>query len=531
MLTHELIHTAQQGGPGRASPDDAEAQAHHDAHNLDALGPLVSTGAAYVAFAAEDWLQSTPDVEHYGFTELQDELRAVNEWLARQTVSSPEADRMMEAKAALEGVIARKQGAIRAADRPPPRRRGRVQASVAQPALPEQTEMPRVLRERTSAQLTDPAEIRTETDRITAWLQRPDLSRADRSILHQELASLEPTLGAELDRASAQRQQNRLAQAFSPAAGADRAGVLENIRRIESIRPYQEQPGMAYVMHNGELLVFPQELGDSVRAEATAALQEASRRAQDMNWSTKFRMNEHMRLNEDQWIVGFWVGVVSGEQAEDLQSRMLGPMKDSNMALIRYRTAQQRGSLMEMADAVFTAVEKADEAQTIVLNGIKSAMSAAGSIVRGLTITRNLSFAVALSVGAILAAPVVAAGVAGTGATGLLATGVTALGTGTVVGGEGVLLGFAGGAGGELVAGHGGRAALRTGLSEGQRVGEQGFAIGVGGGASLGLARNLGVGAAGLTRGGQLWRGALAGAGRECDRLDDRSRIERRAQR
>ena len=514
LLRHELIHAAQQADGGTASPDAAEAQAVRGAHHPGALGPLVSAGSPYVAFAAEDWLQSTPNIRQYGFTALADELRAVNEWLSRQTVSSPDSDRMMEAKTALEGEIARRQGAARAADRPPPRHRGRGRAPAVQAELPEQTEMPRILRERTSKPLTDPAEIRTEVDRITAWLQRPDLSRADRSILRQELASLEPSVGAELNRASAQRQQSRLARAFSPAAGADRAGVLENIRLIESIRPYAEQPGMAYVIHGGEQLVFPQELGDRVRAEATAALKEASRSAQNMNESSMFRMNEHMRLNyEDQPVVGFVVSVVSGEEPVELQSRMLPRIWDSNKALDRYRTAQRRRSLTEMADAVFTAVEKADEARTIVLAGIDRAMAAAGTVVTGLTIVRNLSFAITLSIGAILAAPVVAAGVAGTGATGLTATGLTAIGTGGVGAGEGFLLGFTGGAGGELAAGHGGRAALRTGLSEGGRVSEQGLAIGVGGGASFGLARNLGVGAAGLTRGGQLWRSALAGGG------------------
>jgi Domain of unknown function (DUF4157) len=517
LLTHELIHVAQQASYGDATPAEAEHEAeHHAAHGVP--GPILGTGGSYPAFAPEDWLQSTPNLQQYGFTELVDELRAVNEWLNRQTAGTQDSDRMFEAKTALEGELARRQGAIRAADRPPPRRRGRAQGAAApaaaQPDLPAQTEMPRVLRERTNTQLTDPAEIRTEVDRITAWLQRPDLTRSDRSILRAELATLEPGLGADLNRASGQRQQNRLAQAFSPAAGADRAGVLENIRVIESIRPYQEQPGMAYVVHHGELLVFPQELGARVRAEATAALQAASRSAHEMNEGTQYRMSEHMKLNyEDQYVVGFFVSVVSGEEPVELQSRMLGPLSQSNIALSRYRTAQQRGSLSEMADAVFTAVEKADQAQTIVLDGIDRAVSAAGSIVRGLTITRNLSFAIALSIGAILAAPVVAAGVAGTGATGLLATGMTALGTGTVVGGEGFLMGFAGGAGGELAAGHGGHAALRSGLSEGHRVGEQGFAIGVGGGASVGLARNLGVGAVGLSRGAQLGRGALAGSG------------------
>jgi len=151
LLAHELIHAAQQAGHGTASPGEAEAQAHQGAHDLGALGPLASAGAGSVAFAAEDWLQATPDIRHYGYTELLDELRAVTEWLDRQTASTPKRDRMAEAKAAIEAEIARRKGAVSAAERPPPRRRGRGKAPEAQPELPEQTEMPRVLREHASS--------------------------------------------------------------------------------------------------------------------------------------------------------------------------------------------------------------------------------------------------------------------------------------------------------------------------------------------------------------------------------------------
>ncbi|MDB5244015.1 MAG: hypothetical protein JWP57_4641 [Spirosoma sp.] len=268
---------------------------------------------------------------------------------------------------------------------------------------------------------------------------------------------------------------------------------------------------MAYVVHDGEMLVFPQELADRVRAETVVALRYAARRARDMNESSRYRLSEHMRLNyEEQPYVGFVVSLVSGEEPVELQSRALDPLSDSNIALSRFARAAEAGSLSEMGDAVFTAVEEADQAQQIVLAGIDRAIAAAGTVVQGLTITRNLAFTIALSIGAILAAPVVAAGVAGFGVTGLAATGLTALGTSGVVGAGGFALGFAGGAGGELVSAGGGRRALSAGWGEGLRVGGQGAAIGLGGGATLGLARNLGVGAEGLSTAQNIWRGALA---------------------
>ncbi|MGW2826951.1 eCIS core domain-containing protein [Streptomyces sp. NPDC001443] len=517
LLVHEAVHAAQQSAGGTAGAEEAEHQAAAAGRGVPPTA-LAGTAAPYVAWAPEDWLTTTPDVRRYGLSDLTDEARAVDEWLGRQIATTPEVDRMVEARAALRAELARRAQALSpTGPRPRPAApRGARRAApgpAAEPAPPE-TEMPHVLRDRTSTPLTDPAAIRAEADRIAAWLLRTDVSRADRATLRAELALLAPAVTADLDRAGAQRRQARLARALVPAATEDRSGVLANLRTIESIRPYDAVPGSAYVVHQGELLVFPLETAQRVRAEVLSSLAEAARRARGINDSTEFRMKEHLRLNyEQQQVVGFLVSVVSGEEPVELQARMLGPLAESDMALNRFRAAARAGSLVEMGDAVLGAVEQADRAQQIVLEGIDRAVAAAGSIVHGLEITRNLAFAVALSVGAVLAAPVVAAGVAGLGATGLTATALTATGTGVVVGGEGLVLGFTAGAGGELAAGHGSRAALSAGTKEGLRVGGQGAAIGFGGGASLGLARTLGVGARGLSRLQSIGRGALAQGG------------------
>lgn len=521
LLVHEAVHAAQQSAGGTAGAGEAE----HQAAAAGRGGPptaLAGTAAPYVAWAPEDWLSTTPDVRRYGLSDLTDEARAVDEWLSRQIASTPDVDRMLEARAALRAELARRAPAPTPAGprpRPAAPRGGRRTAPgpAAEPALPE-TEMPHVLRDRASTPLTDPAEIRAEADRIAAWLLRPDVSRADRAVLREELTLLAPAVAADLDRAGAQRRQARLARALAPAATQDRAGVLADLRIIESIRPYEAVPGSAYVIHEGELLVFPLETAQRVRAEVLASLAEAARRARGINDSTRFRMNEHLRLNyEQQKVVGFLVSVFSGEEPVELQARMLGPLAESGTALGRFRAAARGGSLVDMGDAVLSAVEQADRAQQIVLDGIDRAVAAAGSIAHGLEITRSLAIAVALSVGAVLAAPVVAAGVAGLGATGLTATALTAAGTGAVVGGEGLVIGFTAGAGGELAAGHGVRAALSAGVDEGLRVGAQGVSIGVGGGASFGLARTLGVGvgvgARGLSRLQSIGRGALAQGG------------------
>ncbi|MFJ4783905.1 DUF4157 domain-containing protein [Streptomyces sp. NPDC088794] len=516
LLVHEAVHAAQQSLGGTAGAAEAERQAVAVGRGGASTGAPAGT-APYVAWAPEDWLSTTPDVRRYGLSDLMDEARAVDEWLARQIATTPEVDRMQEAKAALQAELSRRSPALTPGgprSRPARPRGGRRSAPAPTPEVLPETEIPHVLRDRVSMPLTDPVEVRAEADRIAAWLLRTDVSRADRATLRQELALLAPAVAADLDRASTERQQGRLTRALAPTGSGDRAGILANLRIIESIRPYDASPGSAYVIHEGELLVFPLETAQRVRAQVLNSLADAARRTRGMNDTTEFRMDEHLRLNyEEHPVVGIVISVANWERPVTLQARMRGPLTASNTALARYREAAGRGSLVDMADAVLTAVESADKAQQIVLDGIDRAVSTAGSIVHGLEITRNVAFVVALSVGAILAAPVVAAGVAGLGATGLTATALTAVGTGAVVGGEGLALGFTSGAAGELVAGHGVDAALSTGWTEGLRVGAQGVAIGVGGGASLSLARTLGVGAQGLSRLGSFGRGALAQGG------------------
>ncbi|HET7864310.1 MAG TPA: hypothetical protein VFL86_07850, partial [Burkholderiaceae bacterium] len=115
----------------------------------------------------------------------------------------------------------------------------------------------------------------------------------------------------------------------------------------------------------------------------------------------------------------------------------------------------------------------------------------AETAVTALEITRDVSFAVAASIGAVVAAPFVAGVVAGAGATGTLATGLTIVGTGTLVGtGTGVVRGGSA-ALGVGVAGGSADEALAALRSEGTRGFVDGFVAGAGGSAARALAPAL----------------------------------------
>ncbi len=450
LLIHELVHAAQQRAEGEATPAQAEQQARAVdsgagvTGSLGAVG-LMGTGRSYVAYAAADWLQSSPDVRTYGYSALYDELIEIDEWLDRQTGSTPEFGRMQQARAVIEDEITRRYGAVTAQNQPQRRR----------------------------------LEKEGETE------------------------------GA------------RLARALLANGASDRPGVLANLRMIDSIRPYHGLPGMAYLVHEGEMRIFPQVLADQVRAEVTSALRNTATSARVMNAGTQASMQSHFELNyEKQPVVGFIVSVLSRETASELEKRMMGPLRDSEIALQRFRNAERTGSLAEMGEAAYTAVEKAEEAGTIVSEGVDRSIAAAGSAVTGLTTTRDLAYTVSLSIGAILAAPVAASGVAGLGVTRPVASVLASLGTTGVVGIEGSLLGWVGGFGGELASGGGVHRAWSAGLSEGKRVGTEGALLGLNFGTTHVLANSLGVGASSLGVGakslsawGKVWRSALAEAG------------------
>ncbi|KUN51071.1 hypothetical protein AQJ43_29735 [Streptomyces avermitilis] len=520
LLRHELMHAAQQtmtrrGGAAGTAPTElraaAEEQAARAAERPERAEPPVAVGP-HVAAAAEGWLNSTADVRNYGMTQLLDELNAVNEWLDRQTTSTPEDDTMLAAKAAIEAELARKNRAMAAPDRTRRGRRPRGAAPAAE-ELPQQVPMPRVLAERTSTVPADAVEARTEVDRITAWLQRPDLSRQDRALLRQELKELAPHLAADLARASGERRQARLTEAFTPVAEQS-SGLVDNLRTIEGIRPSVEQPGMAYVIHRDEMLLFPQELADQVREQTVAALADAARGIRTMNAATDERMRHHLHLNyEEQPYVGFAGSVVGGEEPYEVQDRVRDPWLEAVAALRDFDKARRQGALVAMGEAVLAATAQAEQARAVVNAGVGKAEAAAGDIADALTTVRNLSYTVALAAGAIIAAPLAASAVAGMGATGLTATALTTAGTAGMVGAGGAGLGFVGGAGGEAVSGGSARQVLRAGLEEGQRVGIEGLQTGAGAGAATGFARNLGLHAVRMSRAQTMVRSAVAQGG------------------
>ena len=522
LLAHELAHVVQQEGGASGSPEldhgashelaaQAATQAYASGGPIDAGGP---TGVG-MARSVDDWLVSTPDINSWQHSDLTDEIVQLEQWLGNQIEGSQDTARIEGALVMLRARLAEIEGRALAKPRRTRSRRGRStrEAAPVEPAGP--VDRPRVLREGTSLGTDDPDEMRREVDEIVAYLQRSDLPREERTILQQELSALAPAVSADIQRRAGEHRSRRVAQALTPRVNTDaRAYLVEQVSRVESIRPLAERPGFAYLMDGNELITLTEEEAGAIRIRTMAALEDARHKIGGANDGAMDLWMAQAEVERDNLFAAWGTSVFTGvDSASDIYDKFEPYYDRASAALGRYASMRRQGNLVEMANALADAEENAVIARTMVKQWHGDVIEGAESVVRGLTITRNAAFTIVLVLGAVVAAPVVAAGVAGTGATGALATGLTALGTGGVVGTGGAVLGGGSAAAGEAAAGGSRAQILEAGRTEGARWGETGFKIGVTGPLARAAGGALGVGAQGLSRTQQLLRGGLASGG------------------
>jgi hypothetical protein len=439
---------------------------------------------------------------------LVEDIDQIKEWLDRQTTSSFESTHLEDSLVQLRAEVARRNKAVSAKTlKPPPTAKAtKGKPAKAQPepkGTSSKDDMPRVLLERSSIIFKDAEERRQEYDHIIAWLQHSDLSKEDRGLLRDELGFLAPEFQKDREQRAQTRRAAILSKALGITASNERLQVLEMMRRIDGIRPMQERPGISYLLDGSEMHLLNNEAVAALRANVLKSLDQAANRARNMNEATFSDGQDFLKLNyEDQKYVGFAVSVVSGEEPVDMWAPIQLMIQKSNVDVTSYRNLRSRGqvSLVAAAAHVLDAVDRAQQARSSFDAGRDRAVDAAGKIVTGLEITRDLAFSVDLALGAVLAAPVVAAGVGvgGLGFTGATAGALTIAGTGTVVGAEGVVLG-------------GGSTALAGGSwqdvkSSAAKWGKRGVAAGVGGGATQVVGSALNVGASGLSTASNIAR-------------------------
>jgi hypothetical protein len=344
----------------------------------------------------------------------------------------------------------------------------------------------------------DPSEMRAEYDLIMQWLARSEISAAERRILTIERDNLAPQLNIDRQRVVGERHAARVLSALTPPDPEAVGALVDLARTIQGIAGEPGNPNLFYIYDHGERVAISREQADSLRNGLRNQLQRALRRIESNSTYYWERYHAQVALNEEHPVIAGISGWLADVEDPGLE---LANRSFAITAQLGVLSGHITAGDMVAAAAILPDVENNYEhIRTLARAYYEGYIEGAEIAVHRLELTRDISFAVAGSIAAVVAAPVVAGfvGVGGLGLTGAGATAATIGGTGVVVG-----TGMAGvrgtsAAGGVLLAGGSLSEAGSAFTSEAWRGFREGFIAGAGGSA----ARSLGIAIRGMAAAG-----------------------------
>lgn len=318
---------------------------------------------------AEYWLDHTPDLGHMKADQLLDEMRQIEQWKGRQIASTPQMARMKAVQAQMQAgadALGRKAFAkSKPAKKSPGKGKGKAAKADdgATPAAP----LPRILREHSSIQTSEPKALAAEYDEIVEALQRDDLAKGDREILQSELLNLGPAMGQELEQRAAKRQAETVTGALThPQQSGGTVDALDIAKRIDSVRPLSGRPGMNYLMDGNEMIVIPDAQLKAIKASVVQNLASQSDDIHQRNEDVQADMHEFVdRTYEKHKYVGALSMIGSGENPLDWDEKIMPRVRDSNMARNRFADLAKKaqdpwnGEAVTM-ESMAMAINKAD---------------------------------------------------------------------------------------------------------------------------------------------------------------------------
>ena len=366
LLAHELAHVVQQRRGG-AAPELSSAAPHEagaalaaaqvaagsanvavsgatgvgvarevddEKKNSSVADPLSSQGlplgdAARVLTPGPGyWLRHEPNLGAMKPMELRDEANEINEWIFRQTQSSSEMDRLKLVRDRLAQAATQQLRDATAVPKPSRRRRGRKEAAAAASAAPRAPLAQR------NATTRDPQALADNYNSIVNDLRRKDLTPQERSGLQLELDSIAPLVDDDLARRSALRHANVVDEALTPEDrfyGKD-SPMIERMRRIDSIRPDQESPGLNYLMHGRERIPMTDDMLQAIRTQTMRGLRRTATEVGSANDQVMADYREFVdRTFDEHPVVGLISMIRSEENPLDWEDKLLPIVAASNM--------------------------------------------------------------------------------------------------------------------------------------------------------------------------------------------------------
>lgn len=447
LLTHEAVHLVQQSRPATGTPLARLARAAPDrlrAAEVEAarLGALLETGhrpgppvvpLTHHEIARDNGPRSRFEslaIRRISYTELMDEIHAIERWFDDHPVSNVENDHLMEV---LEALVTERRRRDRQAQEPRRRRRRRARAE------PQPVEEPESLRASLDVEQLPEIEVAAELDRIMAYLESGAGSREDRSALQPVVRRLQRRLGIEQARRDDQVRRDRITAALTPRVEGDAREQMAAVMRVlEGIRPDSTRPGVYLIFHGGRAVPLTAQERDGIVAGVLQELQRSARRLGGQADYYRDRFDSQRGINESQRVVAFIVEAFNDVDAPSEQL-VRAQHRRAQRAARRVRAHAAAGEFVAAGEALAELEEAVATLRARVMAWIDGLISTAEGAVTVLEITRDTAFAISISIGAVVAAPALVAGGATALQAGVIVTGGGALAGGTLRGGGNVL--------------------------------------------------------------------------------------------
>ena len=274
------------------------------------------------------------------------------------------------------------------------------------------------------------------------WLRRDDLPRNQRQILQVELANIAPSFDQSRIQRATERRSTKIQQALAPDARDANDQMIKAAKLVDNIAPIPGRPGFFSLMHGNELIELQASEVEGIRKSVKEHFMQAVNKIRGRTQAAKWKYDYQKEVNKDQPVVSFFVhtfGSIDDPGAELLQASN-GPWSFLRMYSLMWR----RVTLKKRQDLWYwqaSPVQRPACWRTLIR------MRSSAQRKRRLLFwsNSNISFGIAIGIGAAVAAPIVFGGAAalagGAGLTGTVATGAAALGTGGVVIGGGAATG------------------------------------------------------------------------------------------
>jgi hypothetical protein len=480
LIAHELVHVIQQGR-GDTLPSRFVTNASHENAAVKTTSTAGRRGGMIVNGMSEIIIARTPrsievslDPASLSFTELEKEIKEIQQHLDENPVSNQENDHLMEVQGELQKELANRLKQ----ERGQKKQRRKIKTS----------DVPRSLTQSLPIDENMPNdELYAEIDAIHDML-RTNIRKSDRVNLTASLKDLETEKQRRMDVDAEHARREKIKHAITPkVTSTDDEALSEVMDIIDNIRQSESVSGMYAIIHNGKVIYITQEEYEKIRGTAKKNLQDGLRRVLNKADDAVNQYNAQAKVNREHPIVS---GVVHFFGGIDNPSAVIS--QSVRRANLYARAAEAQIQLMHFKRGAefFAGSEKfAKIAKSASQAYVDEVISTGETTISVLEITRDAAFATTLALGAVVAAPVLAAGAGGlTGGLGLTGAGATivttagtAAGTGIVVGTGGALLGGGSEAIGVAVAGGSREEVWKAAKREGIRRGKEGLATGVGG--------------------------------------------------